>query len=174
MTSYARMERLHRWLDENALSQPTLAEMAALAGLGESHFHREFVRWTGVTPKDFVQCLTLANAKERLTRGEAVFDAAVEAGLSGPGRLHDLCVSLEAATPGEVKSGGAGMEIRWGMAESPFGPCLIGESERGICLLSFVAAEPDYKEIRAAWPRVAGLWACSFCRTSLERLPTAA
>jgi len=147
------MERLLRWLDENASSQPSLAEMAALVGLGESHLHHEFVRWTGVTPKDFVQCLTLADAKERLARGEAVFDAAVNAGLSGPGRLHDLCLSLETATPGELKCGGAGMEIRWGVAESPFGLCLIGESARGICLLSFLEKEPVPDDVRSVWPQ---------------------
>lgn len=159
MTSYARMERILLWLDEQAPAQPSLAEMAAFAGLGESHFHHEFVRWTGVTPKDFVQCLTLADAKERLARGESVFDAATEAGLSGPGRLHDLCVSLEAATPGEIKGGGAGMAIRWGVAGSPFGRCLIGESERGICLLSFLEEEapPEAGSVRGIWPQAA--WA---------------
>lgn len=141
MSSYARMERILRWLDENATSQPSLAELAGLAGLGESHFHHEFVRWTGVTPKDFVQCLTLSDARVRLARGETVTDAAAEVGLSGAGRLHDLCVSLEAATPGEIRSGGAGIGIRWGEAESPFGLCRIGETERGICLLAFLGDE---------------------------------
>ena len=89
-------------------------------------------------------------------RGAAVFDAAVDAGLSGPGRLHDLCLSLEAATPGEVKGGGAGMEILWGTAESLFGLCLIGESARGICLLSFVAEGPVIEEVSAVWPQA--LW----------------
>ena len=154
MTSYVRMERILRWLDENATSQPTLAKMAALAGLGESHFHREFVRWTGVTPKNFVQCLTLADARERLARGETVFDAATEAGLSGPGRLHDLCLSLEAATPGEIKNGGSGMVVHWGVAESPFGPCCFGESARGICLLTFLpAGETVPTAPQEIWPR---------------------
>jgi AraC family transcriptional regulator of adaptative response/methylated-DNA-[protein]-cysteine methyltransferase len=153
MNSYARMENILRWLDEHATSQPTLAEMAAVAGLGESHFHHEFVRWTGVTPKDFVQCLTLADAKERLLRGEAVLETSTEVGLSGPGRLHDLCVSLEAATPGEIKSGGAGLTIRWGIAESPFGPCLLAETTRGICRLSFLEEEINDDEVVADWPR---------------------
>lgn len=153
MNSYARMERILRWLDAHATSQPTLAEMAAVAGLGESHFHHEFVRWTGVTPKDFVQCLTLADAKERLARGEAVLEASTEVGLSGPGRLHDLCVSLEAATPGEIKSGGAGITIHWGIAESPFGPCLLGETARGICLLSFLEEETAPSDLESEWPR---------------------
>ena len=153
MNSYARMESILRWLDEHATSQPTLAEMAAVAGLSESHFHHEFVRWTGVTPKDFVQCLTLADAKERLARGEAVLETSTEVGLSGPGRLHDLCVSLEAATPGEIKSGGAGLTIHWGIAESPFGPCLLGETARGICLLSFLEEETVPTGFESEWPR---------------------
>jgi len=153
MTSYARMARILRWLDEHASSQPTLAEMASLAGLGESHFHREFVRWTGVTPKDFVQCLTLADARERLARGDSVFDAATGSGLSGPGRLHDLCVSLVAATPGELKAAGEGMEIRWGLAESPFGLCLAGWSGRGICRFEFVESEPTAMEVVSLWPK---------------------
>lgn len=152
MNSYARMERILRWLDAHARSQPTLAEMAAVAGLGESHFHHEFVRWTGVTPKDFVQCLTLADAKERLARGEAVLEASTEVGLSGPGRLHDLCVSLEAATPGEIKSGGAGLKIHWGIAESPFGPCLLAETARGICRLSFLEEESVPAGLEFEWP----------------------
>ncbi len=153
MNSYARMERILRWLDEHATSQPTLAEMAAVAGLGESHFHHEFVRWSGVTPEDFVQCLTLADAKERLVRGEAVLETSTEVGLSGPGRLHDLCVSLEAATPGEIKSGGAGLTIHWGLAESPFGPCLLGETDRGICWLSFLEEEMVPADLESEWPR---------------------
>jgi len=153
MTSYARMERLLHWLHENSTMQPSLATMAALTGLSESHLHREFVRWVGVTPKDFIQCLTLADAKERLLRGDAVLDAALESGLSGPGRLHDLCLSLEAATPGQIKDGGMGMEIRWGVALSPLGFCLLGESARGICLLSFVESVPALEKIQAIWPR---------------------
>jgi AraC family transcriptional regulator of adaptative response/methylated-DNA-[protein]-cysteine methyltransferase len=159
MTSYARIERILRWLGENAVARPSLAEMAALAGLGESHFHHEFVRWTGVTPKDFVQCLTLADARERLVRGSTVTDAAEEVGLSGSGRLHDLCVSLEAATPGEIRGGGAGMTVRWGEGGSPFGLCRIGETARGICLLEFLgedSADPagSFRRFpRACWTR---------------------
>lgn len=152
MSSYARMERFLHWLDNHAASQPSLAEMAALTGLTESHFHREFVRWTGVTPKDFVKCLTFTDAKERLIRGETVFEAATESGLSGPGRLHDLCLSLEAASPGEIKEGGSGMEIRWGAAFTPLGLCVLGESARGICLLSFVESDPSEETVRVIWP----------------------
>jgi AraC family transcriptional regulator, regulatory protein of adaptative response / methylated-DNA-[protein]-cysteine methyltransferase len=153
MSGYERMDRIIRWLDEHYAAQPTLAQLAALAGLSEFHFHREFVRWTGVTPKDFVQCLTLAHARARLGAGDAVLEASLDAGLSGPGRLHDLCVTLEAATPGEIKSGGEGMEIVWGMAESPFGLCLVGETARGLCHLTFSENYDSVSAIRIAWPR---------------------
>ena len=152
MNSYARMERVVRWLDAHARSQPSLAEMAAAAGLGESQFHREFVRWTGVTPKDFVQCLTLADARERLAGGGKVLETAVDVGLSGPGRLHDLCVSLEAASPGEIQSGGAGLTVRWGVAASPFGTAAVGETERGLCLLSFLEGDAVPGGIESQWP----------------------
>lgn len=155
MNSYARMERIIRWLDAHATLPPTLAEMAAAAGLGESRFHYEFVRWTGVTPEDFVRCLTLADAKERLARGAAVLEASANVGLSGTGRLHDLCISLEAATPGEIKSGGAGLTIHWGLADSPFGPCLLGESPRGICLLSILEKKGVPADLQSSWPHAA-------------------
>lgn len=153
MSSYARMERILRWLGENATSQPSLAELAELAGLGESHFHHEFVRWTGITPKDFIAHLTLEDAKTRLLRGSSVLDAAVDSGLSGPGRLHDLCVKLEAATPGEIKSGGAGLTICWGVGATPFGPALLAESERGISRFSFLEGGEDPAAVLSIWPR---------------------
>ena len=91
-----------------------------------------------MTPKDFLQCLTLAHAKTLLRAGQSVLDSALEAGFSGPGRLHDLCVTLEAASPGEVKSGGKGWRILFGFAETPFGECIAGEGPRGVCYLAFV------------------------------------
>jgi AraC family transcriptional regulator of adaptative response/methylated-DNA-[protein]-cysteine methyltransferase len=91
-----------------------------------------------VTPKDFLQCLTLEHVKALLRNHESVLDAALNAGLSGPGRLHDLFVALDAASPGEMKSGGAGIETKYGFAATPFGEALIGETARGISHLSFV------------------------------------
>jgi len=137
MDDYSRIAATIHYLEENHASQPALAELAANAGLSESHFHRLFRRWAGSTPKEFLQCLTVEHAKDRLRKSASVLDAALDSGLSGPGRLHDLFVKIEAASPGEFKSGGAGMRIGWGTAESPFGTCLIAWSERGICHLSF-------------------------------------
>src|SRR5580700_1954158 len=137
MNDYERVARIIRHLDENHAEQPDLAELAARTGLSRYHFHRLFSRWAGVTPKDFLQCLTLADARERLRGGESVLDAALDAGLSSPGRLHDLCVTLEAATPGEIKTGGEGLRIEVGFTETPFGICCIGNGPRGLCHLAF-------------------------------------
>jgi AraC family transcriptional regulator of adaptative response/methylated-DNA-[protein]-cysteine methyltransferase len=156
MNDYERIARVIRFLDERRIEQPDLTALAEHAGLSVFHFHRLFSQWAGVTPKDFLQCLTLSHAKELLRVGESVLDVALESGLSGPGRLHDLCVSLEAASPGELKSGGAGWRILFGVAESPFGRCLIAESPRGICHLSFVEEENEtifLMELKKDWPQ---------------------
>lgn len=141
MNDYERVATVIRFLDRHHTDQPDLNELAAAAGLSPFHFHRLFSAWAGVTPKDFLQCLTLEHVKQLLLEGNNVFDAALNAGLSGPGRLHDLCVTLEAASPGEMKNGGAGMQINYGFAETPFGEALIAETERGICHLSFIQEE---------------------------------
>jgi len=138
MNDYERVANVIRFLDRHHTDQPALAQLAATAGLSPFHFHRLFSSWAGVTPKDFLQCLTVEHVKQLLLDGHNVFDAAIDAGLSGPGRLHDLCVTLEAASPGEMKNGGAGMQIDYGFAETPFGEALIAETKRGICHLSFV------------------------------------
>src|SRR5664280_1025780 len=141
MNDYERIARVIRYLDAHHTQQPNLAMLANSAGLSPFHFHRLFSTWAGVTPKDFLQCLTLSHAKELLRDGESILEVALESGLSGLGRLHDLCVNLEAASPGELKSGGAGWTISSGFADSPFGKCLIAESPRGICHLSFAENE---------------------------------
>jgi AraC family transcriptional regulator of adaptative response/methylated-DNA-[protein]-cysteine methyltransferase len=155
MNDYERIADIIRFLDGHRQEQPSLETLAERAKLSRFHFHRLFSAWAGITPKDFLQCLTLAHAKELLRRGESVLDAALDAGLSGPGRLHDLCVSLEAASPGELKRGGGGWTISVGFADTPFGTCLIGKSPRGICHLSFVESQNEaaaLAEIQEAWP----------------------
>src|SRR5436190_23031362 len=138
MHDYERIAAVIRYLDLHYPEQPDLQSLAQEAGLSPFHFLRLFSAWAGVTPKDFVQCLTLEHVKYLLRNGDNVFDVALDAGLSGPGRLHDLCVTLEAASPGEMKNGGAGMQIEYGFGETPFGQALIAETKRGICHLSFV------------------------------------
>ncbi|MBC8125988.1 MAG: methylated-DNA--[protein]-cysteine S-methyltransferase [Gloeobacteraceae cyanobacterium ES-bin-144] len=155
MNDYERIAEAIRFLDAHRAEQPDLATLAAHIGLSQAHFHRMFSAWAGATPKDFLQCLTLSHARELLRDGENVLHSALDSGLSGPGRLHDLCVSLEAATPGEIKAKGAGLTIVAGVADSPFGNCLIAETPRGICHLSFfdnVDCDASISELRADWP----------------------
>jgi AraC family transcriptional regulator of adaptative response/methylated-DNA-[protein]-cysteine methyltransferase len=138
MNDYERIANCIRFLERHHTDQPDLHQLASAIGLSPFHFHRLFSAWAGITPKDFLQCLTLEHVKELLRAGRNVFDAALDAGLSGPGRLHDLCVTLEAASPGEMKNGGAGMQIDFGFADTPFGEALIAETKRGICHVSFL------------------------------------
>ena len=140
-SDYYRIQRALERLAERFPDQPSLGELAAEAGLGEHHFQRMFTAWAGISPKKFLQHLSLEAAKRRLDESASVLDAAFEAGLSGPGRLHDLFVNLEAVTPGEYKMRGEGMTIRYGYHDSPFGDCLLMASERGICGLAFTAPE---------------------------------
>jgi AraC family transcriptional regulator of adaptative response/methylated-DNA-[protein]-cysteine methyltransferase len=132
--------RIARALDRLASrfpEQPSLAELAAEAGVSEHHFQRMFTRRVGVSPKKFLQHLTLEAAKHRLRDSASVLDAAYDSGLSGPGRLHDLFVTFEAMTPGEYKARGEGLSIRYGFHDSPFGECLLMITDRGICGLGF-------------------------------------
>lgn len=152
MNDYERVARLVHFLGENYRQQPDLADIAAVAGLSPSRVHRLFSQLVGVTPKDFVQGLTADLAKFLLRDGASVLDAALDAGLSGPGRLHDLCVSLEAASPGEWKHGGRDLVLRHGFAFSPFGRCLVAETDRGLCHLSFAEAGEDRTALRHSWP----------------------
>ena len=155
MNDYERIARVIRYLDEHHTLQPGLDHLSEIAGVSQFHFHRLFSTWAGVTPKDFLQCLTLEHARALLHEGHSVLSAALETGLSGPGRLHDLCVSLEAVSPGELKSGGSGLNFIFGFAETPFGDCLVGESERGICHLTFIddeGPEAALDELRNRWP----------------------
>ena len=155
VNDYERIARIIRYVDEHQRDQPDLAELAAQAGLSPFHLHRLFSAWAGVTPKDFLQCLTLEQVKRSLRNGRSVLDAALDSGLSGPGRLHDLCVTVEAASPGELKSGGRGSTIVAGFSESPFGTCFLAENARGICHLAFIeSGEKDsaWEELRREWP----------------------
>lgn len=136
-----RMERVLRWLSEHYTDQPSLEDTAAIIGLGPHHFQRLFTRYVGVSPKKYVQFLTLEHAKRSLATSASVLDAAFDAGLSGPGRLHDLFVTHEALSPGEWKTQADGLDLRYGWHDSPFGDCLIVASERGVCGLAFGARQ---------------------------------
>lgn len=135
---YLRIEQAILYLENHYKDQPSLEDVAASIGLSEFHFQRLFTRWAGVSPKRFLQFLTKERAKDLLKRSENMLDATYQVGLSSLGRLHDLFVTTEAVTPGEYKSRGAGLTIRYGLHPTPFGKCLIGVTERGICHLGFV------------------------------------
>ncbi len=155
MKDYQRIAKAIEYLENNALEQPSLDEVAAAAGLSPFHFQRIFQRWAGVSPKRFLQYLTLQHAKQLLEASEPVLETSFECGLSGPGRLHDLFVSVEAVTPGEYKSLGEGLEIRYGVHEGPFGEAFLAVTERGVCHLSFMGPltpEQVLDRLRRQWP----------------------
>lgn len=141
LVDYQRIEQAISFLEANFRRQPSLEEIAASVHLSKYHFQRLFKRWAGVSPGQFIQFLTVEYAKERLQEARSVLDAALDAGLSGPGRLHDLFVNFTAMTPGEYKQQGAGLEIAYGFHATPFGQCLLAMTERGICALRFLGAE---------------------------------
>ncbi len=148
-SDYARVEQAIGFLDENFLDQPDLEDLAAQIGLSPWHFQRLFRRWAGISPKRFLQFLTVDYARDLLERSTPVLDAAFESGLSGPSRLHDLFVVTEAVTPGDVRRGGQGLVIRHGVHTSPFGPAALGMTDRGVCSLTFGPADA----MDAGWAR---------------------
>lgn len=156
MSDYERVEQIILFLEAHFRDQPELKDIAAEVGLSEYHLQRLFRRWAGISPKRFLQYLTAGYARQRLRTSQNVLDVAYEAGLSGPGRLHDLTVNVYAATPGEIRQQGAGLTIAYGFHDSPFGECLVGVTERGICSLGFVAQgarETVLDGLRADWPQ---------------------
>ena len=154
-SDYSRVERALRFLAAHAAEQPSLARVAAEVGLSPFHFQRLFQRWAGVSPKRFLQALTLAEAKRMLAESRSLLDVSHAVGLSGPGRLHDLFLALERMTPGEYKAQAAGLTVRWAVAETRFGPALFAALDRGLCGLGFLEdgdQEGALAEFRARWP----------------------
>jgi AraC family transcriptional regulator of adaptative response/methylated-DNA-[protein]-cysteine methyltransferase len=153
---WKRMGRAIRYLSEHYMEQPRLEDAAEAVGLSPFHFQRLFTRYVGVSPKNFVGHLTLDHARQELAGGQSVLGAALDAGLSGPSRLHDLCLKIEAMTPGDYARGGEGVAIDYGFIDCPFGIALIMATEKGVCGLAFgdeseEAAMMD--DMRARWPR---------------------
>lgn len=136
-TDFATVEKAIALLTEHYTEQPSLDALADELGLNAFSLQKLFSRWAGVSRKKFVQYLTLEHAKDCLAASDSVMDAAYDAGLSGPGRLHDLFVTVEAMTPGEWKERGDGLTISYGWHSSPFGDCLIAATDRGVCGLAF-------------------------------------
>lgn len=153
-SDYDRIEQAIRYLEGHFRNQPELSEVARHIGLSEFHFQRLFSRWAGVSPKRFLQFMTLGYAKQLLDESRSVLDATFEAGLSGPARLHDLFVTLESVTPGEYKEHGFGVAITYGFHPTPFGEALIAVTDRGICGLSFLAGDSRRQAVnplKAKW-----------------------
>lgn len=152
---YERVACAIEYLRRHAVSQPDLAAVARHLHLSEHHFQRLFTRWAGVSPKRFVQFLTVEHAKARIARSRHMLGLAADVGLSGPGRLHDLFVTLEAMSPGEFRDQGRGLNIRYGFHGSPFGRCLIAATSRGICALRFTSGVSKNDAVcllREEWP----------------------
>lgn len=155
-SDYDHVVQVIDYLRTHQQQQPGLATLAAHAGVSESQLQRVFSRWVGVSPKRFLQHLTLQQALPVLEAGGSVLDAALDAGLSGSSRLHDLLVHCEAVTPGEAAARGAGLTIRHGFTDTLFGDALIATTGRGICYLAF--REPDTRsgmleDLLRRWPR---------------------
>lgn len=151
---YDLIEAAMAWLADMRTEQPGLEELAAHIGYAPAHLQKVFTQWVGISPKRFLSYLTLDYAKQRLAESRSVLDAALDAGLSGPGRLHDLFVAHEAITPGDYKKRGEGLTIRWGWHPSPFGHALVMQTERGLCGLAFATDNRAevFANMAARWP----------------------
>lgn len=153
---YLRIEKAINYLGKSFRQQPDLREVARSVNLSEYHFQRLFRRWAGISPKRFVQFLTVEYAKKMLDESTDLLRVTYEAGLSSPGRLHDLFVTAEAMTPGEFKQQGAGVKIIYGIHSSPFGECLLSTTDRGICGLSFIhpnGRAKAMKQLKENWTK---------------------
>src|SRR3954447_26148785 len=135
---YERVRRIIAFISERWREQPSLETIADHVGLSTTHVHHLFRRWSGLSPKAFLQAITLDNAKALLADSASVLDATYEVGLSGPARLHDLFVTHEAMTPGDFKARGEGLTMRYGFHPSPFGEAVLIATERGLAGLGFV------------------------------------
>ena len=155
LRDYDSVRRAIAFISEHWRAQPTIEAMAEAASLTPDELHHLFRRWAGLTPKAFMQALTLDHAKGLLRDSASILDAALDSGLSGPGRLHDLFVTHEAMSPGEWKNGGAGMTLRYGFHPSTFGTAIVIATNRGLAGLAF--ADPGdeqtaFADMRRRWP----------------------
>src|SRR5258708_760240 len=173
LRDYDSVRRAIAFISEHWRAQPTIESMADGAGVTPDELHHLFRRWAGLTPKAFMQALTLDHAKGLLRDSASVLDAALDSGLSGPGRLHDLFVTHEAMSPGEWKNGGAGMTLRYGFHASPFGTAIAIASGRGLAGLAF--ADPGDEQAALAdmqrrWPRASYVEDCGGTAAMAQRI----
>jgi len=151
---YNRIAEAIEYIREHFKTQPSLEEIAEQIHLSPFHFQRLFTEWAGVSPKKFLQFISVQHAKQILLDKQAtLFDAAFETGLSGTGRLHDLFVKIEGMTPGEFKNGGENLSINYSYAESPFGNILVASTAKGICYMAFADNEADaFQQLKQQFP----------------------
>ncbi|MBK8536069.1 MAG: methylated-DNA--[protein]-cysteine S-methyltransferase [Candidatus Competibacteraceae bacterium] len=153
--NYARVAQAIRFIRDHRAEQPDLTTVARHLHLSECHFQRLFTAWAGISPKRFLQFLTVEYAKASIADSRNLLDLTFDAGLSSPGRLHDLFVTFEAMSPGEYQAGGAGLALRYGVHDTPVGAALIATTARGICNLHFLdrADGPNAEAaLRREWP----------------------
>ena len=166
-SDYQRIAEAIEFINVHADQQPSLEEVAAQLNLSPFHFQRLFSHWAGVTPKKYLQILTVDHAKRLLAEAQPLLAVADQVGLSGTSRLHDHFVQLEAVTPGEFKTGGAGLTIDYGVYNSPFGDIFVAATARGICKLSFIdedKIELHIEDLQRRWPKAI------LCNRDSERL----
>ncbi len=150
---YERIEKAIHFIRENFQSQPSLDEIAAAIHVSPFHFQRMFSQWAGVSPKKFMQYISLGYAKALLKKPMTLADVAYETGLSGINRLHDLFVTIEGMTPGEFKQGGANLTINYCFAESPFGRLIIASTPKGVCHMFFEEDESKaFNDLQKRFP----------------------
>jgi AraC family transcriptional regulator of adaptative response/methylated-DNA-[protein]-cysteine methyltransferase len=152
---YTRIAQAIGFFRENFKAQPKLDEVAEHVNLSPFHFQRMFKDWAGVTPKQFLQYLSVEHAKEILKHEDAnVFNTALETGLSGGGRLHDLFIKVEGMTPGEYRNGGAMLQINYSFADTPFGKVIVASTAKGVCHMAFVdeGEEKALEQLKANFP----------------------
>ncbi len=151
---YKRIANSIHYLTENFKRQPSLEELAKAARLSPYYFQRIFKEWAGISPKKFLQYVSLSHAKKLLIASKPnMLDTSYELGLSGPGRLHDLFINIEGMAPGEYKEGGKSLEIHYSISTSPFGKLLIASTSKGICLIDFLEHEEQANpKITAQFP----------------------
>jgi AraC family transcriptional regulator of adaptative response/methylated-DNA-[protein]-cysteine methyltransferase len=173
LDDYQRIEKAILFLEKNALRRPDLKEIARSVNLSEYHFQRLFRRWAGISPKRFLQALSLEHAKEALKNSGSLLKVTYEAGFSSPGRLHDLFVNMEAVTPDEYRKQGASLKIRFGFHPSPFGECLVAVTSRGISNLAFVpqgSRTRIIRELKKQWKHAEVLEDPSATRPYADRI----
>jgi len=155
---YSVVRRAIEYISQHWRAQPEIEQIAHSVGVTPDELHHLFRRWAGLTPKAFLQALTLDNARKLLRDSASVLDASYEVGLSGPGRLHDLFVTHEAMSPGEWKAGGEGVSMSYGFHPSPFGLALVMANERGLAGLAFGDPGEDkamLDDMTRRWPKAA-------------------